>query len=135
MATTSHLSEFSGLNTTTVTIDTTNITLARFSKLGILELEKLLSVYGTSLESALLARSFANSVAIHALAITFIFGFIAHQSSRESIKKVATFITVASTLTAFLAGFTSLVYTFQIQDYNYWKNVCVKFIELTPQST
>lgn len=132
MTMSSHLSEFSGLFTTNVTIDTTNITLAHLSKLGKLELEKLVSVYGTCLESALLARTFANSVAIHALAVTFIFGFIAHQSPRENVRKVATFITVASTLTAFLAGFTSVVYTFQIHDYAYWKNVCVKFIELTP---
>ena len=132
MATASHLSEFSGQFTTNVSIDTTNITLAHLSKLGKLELEKLISVYGTNLETALLARTFANSVATNALAITFLAGFVAHQSSRESVKKVATFITAASALTAFLAGFTSLIYTLQIQDYTYWHNVCVKFIELTP---
>ena len=130
----SHLSEFSGQFTTNVTIDTTNITLAHLSKLGRLELEKLLSVYGTSLEATLLARTFANSIATNALAITFLSGFVAHQSSRESVKKVATFITAASALTAILAGFTSLVYTFQIRDYSYWNNVCVKFLELTPQT-
>ena len=134
MSIASHLSEFSGQFTTNVTIDTTNITLIHLSKLGKLELEKLLSVYGTSLEAAKLARAYANSVTINAFIIMFIFGFIAHQSSRESIKKVATFITAASALTASLAGFTSLIYTLQIQDYTYWNNVCVKFIELNPQN-
>jgi len=130
----SHLSEFSGLFTTSVSIDTTNLTLARFSELSKESLEKLLTVFEASLEGATQARLFSNSIATYSLALTIFSAFVSYKSPKENVRKVATVITFAAGLTATLAGFTSLVYTFQIHDFNFWKNVCVKFLEYTPVS-
>lgn len=128
MSALSHLSELPGFQTTSITIDTTNLTLARFSKLPKDSLAKILTIFEASLEGALQARLFANTIATYALGATFFFGFMAAKSPRESVQKVATVLTAAAALTTVLAGFTSLVYTFQIHDFLYWKNVCVTFM-------
>lgn len=130
----SHLSEFSGLFTTSIAIDTTNLTLARFSELSKESLEKLLTIFTTSLEGATQARLFANSIAAYSLAVTLFAGFMAYSSSKENVRKVATFLTFAAGLTSVLACFTSAVYTCQIYDFNYWKNICITCLQYTPKN-
>lgn len=129
MSALSHLSEYPGFQTTSISFDTTNMTLARFSELSKESLAKLLTVFETSLEGATQARLFSSTIATYAVATTFFAFIMAAKTPRENVKKIATVITVVAGLTATLAGFTSLVYTFQINDFNFWKNVCVTFMK------
>lgn len=82
-------------------------------------MEKLLTIFKMSLEGAVQAHLFSNSIATYALTLGAFPTFVALKSPKENVRKVATFTTFVTGLTSLLASFTSFVYTFQIHDFNY----------------
>lgn len=120
----------SNLHTTSFSIDTTNLALVKLVKLSADQLMKLKSVYEANLSQAVAARQFSNIITTYSLGVTLLASLAAYKvpNERAKIKRTVTIIAFAAGFTALFTGFKSLVHTFQIADYRFWRDACITII-------